>query len=141
MHEISPTPKLAKESTPPDSDSRNRCKPSAVAEWTRTLLVCAEEGILSCRKICRAFYLYLRIRQHNRFCHMNEADIIWAGNFSTVIVLRMAHRKWQETKLQPSMLPGLTVPGCCLVSLHIMWAILSTSTVQCFPDIETVLGK
>ena len=47
----------------------------------------------------------------------------------TVLVLRMADRKWKETKQQPSMLPGPAVPGSCLVSFHIMWAILSTSTV------------
>ena len=49
---------------------------------------------------------------------------------TTVLVLRMAHRKWKETKQQPSMLPVLAVPGCCLISFHIMWAILSTSTVR-----------
>ena len=27
---------------------------------------------------------------------------------------RMAHRKWKETKLQRSMLPGSAVPGCSL---------------------------
>ena len=48
----------------------------------------------------------------------------------TVLVLRMAHRKWKETKQQPIMLSGPAVPGCCLVYLHILWAILSTSTVQ-----------
>ena len=50
---------------------------------------------------------------------------------STVFVLRMAHGKWKETKQQPSMFPGPAVPGCCLVYFHILWAILSTSTVQC----------
>ena len=28
----------------------------------------------------------------------------------------MSHRKRRETKQQPSMLPGLAVPGCCFVS-------------------------
>ena len=42
----------------------------------------------------------------------------------------MSHRKWRETKQQPGMLPGPAVPGCCSVSFHILWAILSTSTVQ-----------
>ena len=36
----------------------------------------------------------------------------------------------EATKQQPSMLPGPAVPGCCLVSFHILWAILSTSTLQ-----------
>ena len=52
-----------------------------------------------------------------------------SASYSTVLVLRMAHRKWKETKQQPSMLTGPGVPGCCLVSFHILWAILSTSTV------------
>ena len=47
----------------------------------------------------------------------------------------MAHRKWKEFKQQPIMLPGSAVPGCCLVSFHILWAILSTSTVY-----YTVIG-
>ena len=47
----------------------------------------------------------------------------------TVLVLRMANRKWKEFKQQPSMLPGSAVPGSCLVSFYILWAILSTSTV------------
>ena len=42
----------------------------------------------------------------------------------------MAHRKWKEIKQQLSMLPGPAVPGCCLVSFHFLWAILSTSTVE-----------
>ena len=48
----------------------------------------------------------------------------------TVLVLRMANKKWKETKQEPSMLPGPAVPGCCLVSFNILWAILSTITVQ-----------
>ena len=52
-----------------------------------------------------------------------------AGGTYTVLVLRMTHRKWRETKQQPIMLPGPAVPGGCLVSFHFLWAILSTSTV------------
>ena len=44
---------------------------------------------------------------------------------------RMAHRKWSETKQQPSMLPGPAVPGCCLVSFHFLWAILYPQAVHC----------
>ena len=51
----------------------------------------------------------------------------------------MAHRKWKETKQRPSMLPGPAVPGSCLVSFHILWAILSTSTVQLFFNYMTTL--
>ena len=41
------------------------------------------------------------------------------------------------------MLPGPAVPGSCLVYFHILWAILSTSTVEVslksFGDLEKVL--
>ena len=49
--------------------------------------------------------------------------------YCTVLELRVAHRKWKETKQLPSILPGPAVPGSCLLSFHILWAILSTSTV------------
>ena len=42
----------------------------------------------------------------------------------------------KETKHQPSMLPGPDVPGCCFVSFHILWAILSTSTVETEADVD-----
>ena len=48
----------------------------------------------------------------------------------TVLVLRMAHRKWKEFKQQPSMLLGSAVPGGCLVSFYFLLAILSTTTVD-----------
>ena len=57
-----------------------------------------------------------------------ESDSV-AALSSTVLVLRMTHRKWKEIKQQPSMLPDPAVPGYCLFSFHILWAILSTSTV------------
>ena len=41
----------------------------------------------------------------------------------------MAHRKWKETKQQPSLLPGPAVPGYCLVSFYFLWAILWPHTV------------
>ena len=47
-----------------------------------------------------------------------------------MLVLRIAHRKWNETKQEP----GLAGPGnmlaCYIVSFHFLWAILSTSTVE-----------
>ena len=42
---------------------------------------------------------------------------------------RMAHRK--EIEQQPTMLPGPAVPGCSLVSFHILWAILCPQAVHC----------
>ena len=46
----------------------------------------------------------------------------------------MAHRKWKETKQEPSLLPGPAVPGpavpgCSLVSFHFLWAILCPQAV------------
>ena len=42
----------------------------------------------------------------------------------------MAHRKWKETKQQPSLMPGPAVPGCSLVSFHFLWAILCPQAVH-----------
>ena len=41
----------------------------------------------------------------------------------------LPHRKWNETKQQPSMLLGPAVTGCYLVSFHFLWAILWPHTV------------
>ena len=59
--------------------------------------------------------------------------LVQEKRYCAVLVLRMAHRKWRETKQQPSLLPGLAVFWCCLVSIHFLLAILSTSTVQRCP--------
>ena len=42
--------------------------------------------------------------------------------FCTEWLHSIEHRKWRETKQQPSMLPGPAVPGCCLVSFDFLWA-------------------
>ena len=42
----------------------------------------------------------------------------------------MAHRIWKETKQEPGTAGPGNMLGCCLVSLHFLWAILSTSTVN-----------
>ena len=41
----------------------------------------------------------------------------------------MAHRKWKDTKLLPGTARPGNMLGSCLVSIHFMWAILSTGTV------------
>ena len=41
----------------------------------------------------------------------------------------MAHRIWEETKQPPGTAGPGNMLGCCLVSFHFLWAILSTSTV------------
>ena len=52
------------------------------------------------------------------------------GPLYTACGYRMAHRKWKETKLHPSMLPGPAVPGCSLFSFHFLWAILCPQAVH-----------
>ena len=41
----------------------------------------------------------------------------------------MAHRIWIETKQEPGTAGKGNLLGCCLVSFHFLWTILSTSTV------------
>ena len=48
----------------------------------------------------------------------------------TVLVLRIAHRKWKETKLQPGTAGPGNMLGSRLVSFHFLSVILSTSTVD-----------
>ena len=48
---------------------------------------------------------------------------------STVLVLRMPHRIWKETKQLPGTAESDNMLGCCFVSFDFLWAILSTSTV------------
>ena len=52
------------------------------------------------------------------------------AHLSTVLVLRMAHRKWKETKQPPGTAEPGNMLGCCINSFHFLWAILSTSTVH-----------
>ena len=49
----------------------------------------------------------------------------------------MAHRIWKETKQQPGTAGKGNMLGCCLVSFHFLWAILSSTsddkpTIQCY---------
>ena len=49
---------------------------------------------------------------------------------TTVIVARMSHWKWRETKLQPSRARSGHHISCCLVSLHFLCDILAMITVH-----------
>ena len=49
----------------------------------------------------------------------------------------MAHRKWKEIRLQPSMLPGPAVPGSCLASFHFRWDIHPIRPVYLGRHVET----
>ena len=78
-----------------------------------------------------------RQHQSNEFWRQSNMKQNWAwiiGNY-TACGHRMAHRKWKETKQQPSMLPGPAVPGCSLVSFHFLWAIL------CPQDLRPLFGR
>ena len=54
---------------------------------------------------------------------------------------RMAHRKWKETKQQPSLLPDPAVPGCSLFSFHFLSAILCLQAVYYWLRINSLLWK
>ena len=51
-------------------------------------------------------------------------------SYTTVPKRRMSHRKWRETKHQPSWWPDLVLLGCCLVSLHFLCDILTSHPVH-----------
>ena len=80
---------------------------------------------LICQLISKPLWGLICLRGNLLFLITNTLS----GPHCTVLVLRMAHRKLKEIKQEASMLPGPAVPGCCLVSFHFLWAILSTSTV------------
>ena len=48
-------------------------------------------------------------------------------------VCRISHRKWRQSKQQLIRLLDLTLPGCILVSFHILCDILQTVTVGFWP--------
>ena len=54
-------------------------------------------------------------------------------------VHRMAHRKWKETKLQPGTAGPGSMLGCCLISLHFLWAILCPQAV--YPKLTKVTQR
>ena len=67
------------------------------------------------------------VHTDNPYCH-NTHPI-------PVLVLRMAQRKWKDTKQQPcTAVPG-NMLGCCLIIFRFLWAILSTSTVVHHTDV------
>ena len=59
-----------------------------------------------------------------------EATDFLLCDMSTVLVARMSHRKWRETRQQLIWWPDLALLGCCLVSLHFQCDILATITVK-----------
>ena len=64
---------------------------------------------------------------HNNMRVIPQYKTEWT---TTVLVLRMAHRKWEKTKQQPGTAGPGNMLGCCLISFHFLWVILSTSTVE-----------
>ena len=69
------------------------------------------------------------VRGHNQFANMKFTRPNNNISKSTVLVLRMAHRIWKETNQEPGTAGPGNMLGSCFVSIHFMWAILSTSTV------------
>ena len=66
-----------------------------------------------------------------------EEAVCWMPiEMCTVLVLRIAHRIWKETKQRPGTAGPDNMIGCCLVSFHFLWAILSTSTVMHPPTLK-----
>ena len=53
-----------------------------------------------------------------------------AGLDNTVLVLRMANRKWIETEQQPGTAEPGNMLGCCIIYFHFRWGKLSTRTVD-----------
>ena len=49
---------------------------------------------------------------------------------ASIYSLRIAHRKWKETNLQPGTAGPGNMLGCCLVSFHFLWVILCPQAVQ-----------
>ena len=49
---------------------------------------------------------------------------------TTVLVRRMPHRKWRESKQHLSLWTDFALLGSCLVSLHFLWSIQHTNTVD-----------
>ena len=72
-----------------------------------------------------------------RVVHLVEDNLLFTLKYElhllkgvyTVLVLRMAHRIWKETKQEPGTAGPGNMLGCCLIYFHFLLAILSTSTV------------
>ena len=64
------------------------------------------------------------------FIALLRFQVLYSLLSNTACGHRIAHRKWKETKQQPSMLPGPAVPGCSLVSFHFLLAILCPQAVE-----------
>ena len=77
-----------------------------------------------------------RLPKHCMYCAVQKNSVpAAAGAVATshtvfLLMLRMAHRIWKETKQEPGTVGPGNMLGCSLVSFHFLWTILSTSTVQ-----------
>ena len=60
---------------------------------------------------------------------METLCMLFGRCLSTVLVLRMAHRIWIETKQHSGTAGPGNMLGCCLITFYFLWVILSTSTV------------
>ena len=113
-------------------------------------LVCQAYAVCRYHMHARCIMIHRRVSQihYGRsciICYMNADDDhsgVWyrsvpfvsynIGTFTTGRMGWMAHRKWKEIKLQPSMLPGPAVPGSCLASFHFRWGRLILLGKVCY---------
>ena len=61
--------------------------------------------------------LLLQLATNEHYKHLFDRSRM---ELSTACGHRMDHRKWKETKQEPSMWPGPAVPGCSLFSFHFL---------------------
>ena len=55
--------------------------------------------------------------------------VVRPARSSTLLLLRMAQRKWKDTKLQSGTAGPGNMLGCCSIPFHFLWGKLSTRTV------------
>ena len=81
------------------------------------------EAMREQRAKSRQLIVSVALKLHEKEKQIDEVRPLSLREFRTGRIRWMSHRKWNETKQQPRMLPGPAVPGCCLISFHFLWAI------------------
>ena len=112
---------------------------SAFWLWTKrwTIQSCVNSFLQSSKNRPNKVPLNQPTKMHQRATFQQqfpEPGVNVFARLCTVLVLRMAQRKWKDTKQEPGTAGQGNMLGCCLISFHFLWAILSTSTVQSFPS-------
>ena len=113
------------------SDGRQKVFPNGTLTIS-TASKSADEGYYTCTAFNRrdesdSGNAHIQVTSKNS---QERVSVFIVGLSYTVLVLRMGHRKWKETKQEPGTAGPGNMLGCCLNSFHFLWAILSTSTVH-----------